>query len=477
MKKFRKLFTVLAASALVGAMSFTSMAAASITIKSGAVTGTDKTRYTYYKILNADILYGTDGEIQSVSYYVENEALATLISGTELFDVTKSADGSRWNVVAKTDTKDANAIATKFDNKAILDKAIATGTFSQAEETAGETKTVKAVADGLSDGYYLIKSSLGTVLAIQTTGEGGVTIYEKNSYPSLVKTEDKETASYGEKITYTVNVTIPDFAAAEDIVVVDTMTSGLTPFDGDDPDDLLDVKAKVGETVLTGDKAVTISEAADKKIEIKIPAAAVTAYKGQDVILTYQAVLNNGAQTNVAEINTAYLTYADYKSLESSVEVKAYDFVITKVDGENHYIPESAGNAEFTLWDSETGGNKIEVSLKSDNTYRVLTDGEEPTVILAGGSEGKHSATIEGLAAGKTYYLQEDKAPKGYNKLTERMAITVDKKAAGENKANVQNKAGIQLPSTGGMGTVAFAVVGLIVMAGAAVTLIIKKRA
>ena len=89
----------------------------------------------------------------------------------------------------------------------------------------------------------------------------------------------------------------------------------------------------------------------------------------------------------------------------------------------------------------------------------------------------KHSATIEGLAAGKTYYLQEDKAPKGYNKLTERMALTVEAGEAGVNKANVQNVAGIQLPSTGGMGTVAFAVVGLIVMAGAAVTLIIKKRA
>ena len=41
----------------------------------------------------------------------------------------------------------------------------------------------------------------------------------------------------------------------------------------------------------------------------------------------------------------------------------------------------------------------------------------------------------------------------------------------------VENKKGLMLPSTGGMGTVAFAVVGLIVMAGAAITLIIKKRA
>lgn len=479
MKKFKKIFAALAASALVASMSFTSMAA-SITINSTAAEGTiDKTKYTYYKILNADILYDADDNIQSVSYYVESEELANLIRNTGLFTVTKSADGSRW-IVEATDTSIAAAdIIKKFDDDKILNKAIATGTFNQAKVTEGETSTVKAVADELSDGYYLIKSSLGTVLAVQTTGEKGVTINEKNTYPTLVKSEDKTTASYGEKITYTVDVTIPEHAAEVDIKVVDTMSKGLTPFDGKDDDKLIDVTAKVGTTELTGENAVTVSQD-NNRIEILIPGAAVAANKGQTVTLTYQAVLNNKAVTNIAETNTAHLEYAHYTSIESQpVEVKAYDFVLTKVDGADQFIPENAGDAEFTLWDAETGGNQIPVSLKGDgtNTYRVLTGAEKETKIYAGGSVNKHSATIEGLAAGKTYYLQEDKAPKGYNKLTERMALTVEAGEAGVNKANVQNVAGIQLPSTGGMGTVAFAVVGLIVMAGAAITLIIKKRA
>ncbi|MGO4996502.1 isopeptide-forming domain-containing fimbrial protein [Oribacterium sp. Sow4_G1_1] len=478
MKKFKKIFAALAASALVASMSFTSMAA-SITINSTAAEGTtDNTSYTYYQILKADILYDADNNIQSVSYYVESEELADQIRKTGLFTVTKSADGSRWIVEATGTSISAADIIKKFDDDKILNKAIATGTFNQAKVTEGETSTVKAVADELSDGYYLIKSSLGTVLAVQTTGEKGVTINEKNDYPSLEKTEDKETASYGEIITYAVNVNIPAYAAKEEIKVVDIMSEGLTPFDGEDADELIDVTAKVGTTELTGENAVTVSQD-NNRIEILIPGAAVAANKGQTVTLTYQAVLNNKAVTNIAETNTAHLEYAHYTSIESQVEVKAYDFVLKKVDGADQFIPENAGDAEFTLWDAETGGNQIPVSLKGDgtNTYRVLTGAEKETKIYAGGSVNKHSATIEGLAAGKTYYLQEDKAPKGYNKLTERMALTVEAGEAGVNKANVQNVAGIQLPSTGGMGTVAFAVVGLIVMAGAAITLIIKKRA
>lgn len=484
MKKFKKIFAAIAASALVAAMSFTSMAA-SITINSTAETeATDKTIYTYYKILNADILYGADNKIQSVSYYIDSEdekKLHEKIEETGLFNVKMSADGSRWNVEAmNADTITAEKIIKAFNKEDILNKAIATGTFEQQKSGSGASTTVKAVKNDLTDGYYLIKSSLGTVLAVQTTGEKGVEIYEKNDYPSLTKAEDKETASYGDKIRYTVNVSIPASAAAQDIVVVDTMSNGLTPFD-DNADNLLDVTAKVGETVLSGAEAVTVSNNGNA-INITIPATAVDKYKGHEVTLTYYAVLNNNATPTKAESNSAYLTYANYTSLISSVNVTTYGFELTKVDGAkkntiDRYIPAAAGDAEFTLYKTEGGSEKIYVEVKdaASNTYQITTT-ESSTKILAGGVH--HDATIVGLAKG-TYYLQEDEAPKGYNKLAERKPITVvsGENAATENKVEVENNAGIKLPSTGGMGTTVFAIVGLLVMAGAAVTLIVKKRA
>ena len=84
-----------------------------------------------------------------------------------------------------------------------------------------------------------------------------------------------------------------------------------------------------------------------------------------------------------------------------------------------------------------------------------------------------------GLANGK-YTLVEKTTPSGYNTAEDQ---PFEIKAGDyevtnlEQTATVTNVKGIELPSTGGMGTVAFAVVGLIVMAGAAITLIIKKRA
>lgn len=493
MKKFKKMFAVLAASALVAAMPLTAMAA-SITIKSGAAQGaTDTTTYTYYQILQASI------DDDKVAYYVENDALANAIAGTKLFTVTKSADGSRWNVVAKTDysklnnqQKDdaAKAIAEAFNTEAII------SAVKKSRQAYSEDGTFKqnggggsAKVDNLADGYYLIKSSLGTVLAVQTAGTKPVEIMEKNTYPTLKKTENLTTAAYGQQVSYTVEVTIPaNVDTTKEIKIVDTMTKGLTPYDGDDNDTKLDVKATVGETEITGISVSDAETGEDGKqtITITLPSEVVSAQTGKTVTLTYKAVVNSNAVVNVPETNKAHLEYDHYTSVETKpVEVKTYGFQLTKKDGkgtpdksDDENIPVSAGDAEFSLWDASKDGNKIEVSEKdpATNTYRVLTGTEKSTAIKAGGVNGHETAKVEGLAAG-TYYLQEDKAPKGYNKLTERVAITVNSDTTTENNAiDVPNNAGVLLPSTGGIGTTVFAVAGLVIMAGAAAVLIIKKR-
>ena len=500
MKKFKKIFAAIAASALVAAMSFTSMAAASITIDSGlkAGEGTETTKYTYYQMLKASV----SGD--NVAYYVENEDLKTAIEGLKsdlnddgkaeeaLFTVSgKTVAGNRWNVIPSDDLKKlistnrdeaAKKLATAF--KTIKDKAIIKNDFDR-----GANGTGPATATNLTEGYYLIESSLGTVLAINTVGNDNIEIHEKNDYPTLTKTGSTDTASYGEEITYTVVVGIPASVDQEPITIIDTMTKGLTPVTKTvESKNVLDVKAVVKGTENVVN--VTASEAttdADGKqaITITIPANVVKSNAGKDIELTYKATLNKDAVKNDAEKNTAVLHYADYISTEKFAEVTTYGFTLTKM-AENTAkeavdIDATAGDAQFSLWKSESSvkaEDQIGIVVKDENTntYRVATAGETSVSIYAGGSTGHKVATIEGLAAG-TYYLQEDEAPKGYNKLESRVKITVTADDKSAKDFLVLNKVGIQLPSTGGMGTVAFAVVGLIVMAGAAVTLIIKKRA
>ena len=87
------------------------------------------------------------------------------------------------------------------------------------------------------------------------------------------------------------------------------------------------------------------------------------------------------------------------------------------------------------------------------------------------GTTGK--IVVQGLANG-TYYFEETEAPEGFNKLTARTEATTITDANAT--ISVLNQAGTELPSTGGIGTTMFYVVGSVLVIGAAVVLISKRR-
>jgi LPXTG-motif cell wall-anchored protein len=174
--------------------------------------------------------------------------------------------------------------------------------------------------------------------------------------------------------------------------------------------------------------------------------------------------------------------------MKDTTEVVTYQIDLEKVDTSN--AETKLAGAKFKLYDQKTGGKEIPVVLvplnvahptttdinygkensKVDNVYRHAKTGETGVEMVTGAT-GK--IIVQGLANGN-YYFEETEAPKGFNKLTARTdATTIKNKNA---SIKVLNESGAELPSTGGIGTTIFYVVGAILVIGAGVVLVTRRR-
>ena len=229
------------------------------------------------------------------------------------------------------------------------------------------------------------------------------------------------------------------------------------------------------------------------------------ANKGKEFTVTYYAKVNKAAV--VTEKNKAQLEYGNKPgetttTTPSEVKTPTYPLDIVKVKKDSNPEEILAG-AHFTLYASTTEGTideskPIKVTKDEDGKYSYAADqaSTDPSVItdmvtVATKFEGTgYNLHINGLAAG-TYYLKETKAPEGYNKLTDAIKVTITKSTtADENDwtltvdkgtvdgkiVKVENSTGSLLPSTGGRGAIAFAVIAALLVFGVAVSFIRDKR-
>lgn len=510
MKKFRKLFAVLTASALVGAMSFTTMAA-SITIKhDNTYDGQAKQKYQAYKILDVikddatkgnttDDTVGKPSSASGIAYSIDKDSkwLSVLQDEKQLWlDCKPSADGTKYVVTLKNGVESNEATAK--DMAAYFNGKIPNNA-EVIELTADTAKT------DVRDGYYLITSTLGTNLILATSD---IEITEKNDYPKDDKKVDTGSLTIGDSATYYITVVVPEFIdTTKDIKVHDKLPAELSFND--------DVKVYVAETKdvdagtavstlkdfdytrLATDTVVAKSALGDDcTFHINIKPAA---YVGKTLVFQYSAKLLETALADTEFVNREFLDYSEYTTTNKDVPVMTYDFGLTKTF-EGSGEKDSNLTATFKLYDAnnytelKAGRTANAMKFKTDGThYHVSTESDATENITA---VDDTELNVRGLGAG-TYYLVETATAGGYNVLDHEITINVTEitdengKVTGGNvkitngstsdptddAVTVDNVKGLLLPSTGGMGTVAFAVVGLIVMAGAAITLIIKKRA
>ena len=474
MKGIKKLLTgILAATMIMGA-SLTAFAAedtVSITIENELKDGADGVKtinYTYYQFLKAEVIsLDQNGASQSGSavYYVESEALATALQNTGVFKYTKAASNTERYYIEAT-TQDAQAIVDALNTEDMKKLAISTGNFS-----SGADRT--ATASGLEPGYYLVLSSLGTKAALQTLED--VTIKEKNEDTTVTKEENIEVdAMFDKEVEYTITIKVPESPAEKDIEVVDTATAGLTL----DKNVLVNGQA-YDWSVWSDGVATTKDNKAAFEYKLTIPAATVVANAGKDIVLTYKAEVNEKAVVYVPEQNTAYIVYDNNKSAETvPVTVKTLGIKIIKYTMNGNEEKRLTG-AEFTLWDALEGGNQIalvqETLADGKVGYRPAKAGETAATSIVVDENGE--AFVAGLDDDANYYLQEEVAPAGYTMLDARFEVVMDRNLTEYQPVKILNNTGLVLPSTGGIGTTIFYIVGGVLIVAGIAYFIVRRKA
>lgn len=335
-------------------------------------------------------------------------------------------------------------------------------------------------------GYYLVDSSTGALCSLNTTAPE-VEIKEKNVAPSVTKTVDNvnaNTANIGQTVTFTTTITAQ--LGAEKYVLHDQMSQGLT-FDGT-------VTVKKGETNVEGTEyTFTTTGLKDGcTFEIAFNENFCNTLKANETItVTYKAKLNKDAViAGNGNTNTTWLSYGDKSNTQvATTTTKTYMIPVYKFTKGTTDPKVALQGVTFTLRENADDTAPIALVKTGDaaandpnsaDVYRHATADDVNTVTeVVTPATGRF--TIQGLKAG-TYYLTETATVTGYNKLTAPVTVVIDENGkvtvGGTEKQTVEieNKTGSLLPSTGGRGTMAFYIVGALLVLGSGVVLITKKR-
>ena len=413
------------------------------------------------------------------------------------YSYTANPDWAEW---LKTQTAyvsiDAQGYVTWVKDADVA--AFAKAAIAHAEDASiqpDDTKTAEGTTvqfTGLNLGYYLVDTTVGTLCSLDTTAPS-VTMEEKNELPPVKKEVqeddggtwgDKNTAEIGDTVNF--RSTIGAKPGAEAYILHDVMSNGLTlnpeSITVSEPTGLVK-----GTDANSGDYNVVTTGLTDGcTFEVVFHQSYLdTITKDTNIIVTYSAVVNENAVVSPSpNPNETKLEFGNATDEEdrftppSKTETYTYKVDVVKTDGSNEVLD----GAEFKLYDAKTGGSEIALIKVSDGVYRLAKDNETGVDCI---TTVNGQLEIKGLDANTTYWLEETKAPEGYNKLSERVEIAV-KEANIDATVNggiwqgggihVVNKAGNILPSTGGMGTTIFYVAGGAIVIAAAATLVYRKR-
>lgn len=514
----KKVFAAAAAIATVFGLAATTVATANAADNATLTVSTTDAKFAgktvnAYKMFSATV----SGDGKAVSYTLTDEWKPFFKNSVGLTGVTDENVNDKANdYVSKLTGNDLVAFATKASNWAQTTTnhitANATATVSKNAATDGK---YTATFTGLDYGYYVVAvpgatlaNASGQYATLVSVGSANVNASIKGDLPTVDKKvqvdgtgKDATDAKIGDTLTFTLTSTIPDMSAYNTYTFnfKDTLSKGLTFGQVN--------SVKVGDTTLTKDTDYTVSTSKDSQnntlltVAMKDFKTKQQANAGKKITVTYTATLNKDAVVGGhGNTNSATIQYSNNPSTggtgesePSKVRVFTYGFTVDKYTGDE-YTDGAArlAGAKFTLAPKNGAPMSfVQVnagSATANAVYRVAkADDTGATTIITTPANGK--VDFRGLENGE-YTLTETEAPAGYNKLASAIGVKVEGQNNGtdttdaivtitynnDNGSNynqtasngvipVQNKSGAILPGTGGMGTIAFTVIGVLVIA------------
>lgn len=485
MKHARKLAGILLAMVMALALALPAFAA-DTTITAPA--GSTRT-YDVYQIFTGDL---ADGVLSNVKWgkngtgnegdKVSQETIDALTAVNSLSDTEKLAEISKY---VKMDSE-------KFGT-------VSNGTPLTAPTGYYLIKDKGPVGDGEAYSLYVVQivgpttisPKVGTVTSEKKVDDKN----DSNNTQDATVWEDSADYDIGDDVPFQLKATIAqdyDNYKVYKLTFHDQESAGLT-FKPDT------VVVKIDGTTVDSRKyeVVTTGLTDGDTFEVRFANLKSTAAKADSVItVEYSSTLNDQAVLgSTGNPNTMHITYSNNpnddqggengKTPDDTVIVFTYKVVANKVTKNPAYVE---------------GGNESEyIPLKGAGftLYKKNASGE----YVAVGSEvkGNEMTTFEwkGLDDGD-YKISETTTPAGYNTIADiEFTITAEHKVLSDNptltslsggdkftgkvetgalSADIENNKGSTLPETGGMGTTIFYVLGSVLVIGAAVLLITKKR-
>ena len=402
---------------------------------------------------------------------------------------------------------------------------------------ANPTYVVRAGSNALTipeakAGYYLFVDttdfskddsyhSYNSFLLMVTKGNWNVPITPKAEKPTVEKKvydnpDGTSTGGFGssadhainEKFQFQLTATLPDstnraydYYDKYSVIFHDTLSEGIT-YDG--PYSVVIESNDITYTITDPSKYTINTDKLDSQnyFEVEIPdvktcVAGLDLNNGATIKVTYTAHLNEKASVNTAgggtsNINKVYLTYSNNPKDESSIgktpestPVYVYTYQLNNPKHQDTENGPALEGACFRLYSDEACTDQSEVQLyQKDGFYYPIKDalGKEAVEMK---SAANGTFNVKGLDAG-TYYLKEITPPDGYS-ACKVIPVTIKADHSRNDQVNLEGSnltndivnikaGGITLPSTGGIGTTLFYVVGGGLMVAAIVLLVTKKR-